>query len=106
MAARANFQTALTAFSGDAEHPAAREVIFADDAGRRTPAGGTSRQSGLPAVRDEPAAALIVAEALPESAPADIADLTAAIAADLTEVWPAGPAVAILTHAAPRFSSG
>ena len=64
-------------------------------------------QSGLSAVRDKTAAALTVAEAPHESAPADFAHLTAAIAADLAELWSADPAdPAVLTGAASRFSSG
>jgi DNA/RNA-binding domain of Phe-tRNA-synthetase-like protein len=93
-------------FSGDVEHPTAREVIFADDAGRAHARRWTNRQSGLSAVRDETAAALIVAEALHGSAAADIAELTAALAADLAQLWPADPAVAVLTRAAPRFRFG
>jgi DNA/RNA-binding domain of Phe-tRNA-synthetase-like protein len=91
-------------FSGDIEHPAAGEVIFADDAGRAHARRWTNRQSGLSAVRDETAATLIVAEALHDSASADIAELTAAIAGDLKELWPAAPAAAVLTRAAPRFT--
>jgi DNA/RNA-binding domain of Phe-tRNA-synthetase-like protein len=91
-------------FSGDVEHPGAREVIFADDAGRAHARRWTNRQSGLSAVRDETTATLIVAEALHGSASADIAELTAAIAGELTGAWSADPAVAVLTRAAPRFT--
>ena len=93
-------------FSGDVEYPAVREVIFADDAGRAHARRWTNRQSGLSAVRDETAAVLIVAEALHRSASADIAELTAALAGDLTELWPADPAVTTLSRAAPRFTFG
>ena len=93
-------------FSGDAEHPAAGEVIFADAAGRAHARRWTNRQSGISAVRDETSAVLIVAEALHDSASADITELTAAIAAELTATWSAAPAVAVLTRAAPHFTFG
>jgi DNA/RNA-binding domain of Phe-tRNA-synthetase-like protein len=93
-------------FSGDAEHPAVGEVIFADDTGRAHARRWTNRQSGLSAVRDETTATLIVAEGLHGSASADITELTAAVAGDLTELWSAEPAVAVLSQAAPRFTFG
>lgn len=68
--------------------------------------GWTNRKAAYRPVRDETAAALIVAEAPHESAPADFAHLTAAIAADLAELRSADTAVAVLTRAAPRISSG
>lgn len=74
-------------FAGEVEHPPAGEVIFADAAGQAHARRWTNRQSGLSAVRDQTAAALIVAEALHESAPADIAALTSAIAAELAATW-------------------
>jgi DNA/RNA-binding domain of Phe-tRNA-synthetase-like protein len=93
-------------FSGDVEHPAAGEVIFADTAGWAHARRWTNRQSGLSAVQDKTATTLIVAEALHDSASADITELTAAIAAELTATWSADPAVAVLTRAAPRFTFG
>lgn len=91
-------------FSGDVEHPAAGEVVFADAAGQAHARRWTNRQSGLSAVRDETAATLIVAEAMHESATADITALTAAIAAELAGTWSADPAVAVLTRTAPGFT--
>ena len=66
-------------FTGEVEHPAAGEVIFADQAGQAHARRWTNRQSGRSAVRDSTARALIVAEALHDSAPADIAELAAAL---------------------------
>jgi DNA/RNA-binding domain of Phe-tRNA-synthetase-like protein len=57
-------------------------------------------------MRDETAAALIVAEALHDSAMADISDLTSAIATELTATWSAAPPVAVLTRDAPCFTFG
>ena len=78
-------------FAGDIEHPTAGEVIFADQAGQAHARRWTNRQSGRSAVRDSTATALIVAEALHDQAPHDIADLTAALAAELQSLWPVTP---------------
>jgi DNA/RNA-binding domain of Phe-tRNA-synthetase-like protein len=91
-------------FRGDTEHPAAGEVIFADQAGRAHARRWTNRQSGLSAVRDSTGAVLIVAEALHDQAPADVRELTAALAAELAATWSVTPLTAFLTAAEPRFS--
>ena len=91
-------------FSGDREHPAPGEVIFADAARRAHARRWTNRQSGLSAVREQTTTALIVAEALHPAAAADIGELTTAIAGELTATWAADPAAGTLTRAAPRFT--
>ena len=91
-------------FAGDTEHPVAGEVIFADQAGQAHARRWTNRQSGRSAVRDTTSTALIVAEALHDSAPADVPDLIAALAAELRALWTIEPRTAILTAAAPRFT--
>jgi DNA/RNA-binding domain of Phe-tRNA-synthetase-like protein len=88
-------------FAGDTERPAPGEVIFADQAGRAHARRWTNRQSLRSAVRDTTSTALIVAEALHDSAPADVPDLLAALAAELQALK---PQTAILTAAAPRFT--
>ena len=93
-------------FSGDTEHPAAGEVIFADQAGRAHARRWTNRQSGRSAVRDGTAAVLIVAEALHEEAPSDVRGLTTTLTAEIAAAWPVKPAGAILTPAGPRFVFG
>lgn len=90
-------------FSGQTEHPAAGEVIFADDAGRAHARRWTNRQSGLSAVRDSTTTALIVAEALHDCAVPDIGRLTSAIAGELDAIWSVKAAPAILTATAPHF---
>jgi DNA/RNA-binding domain of Phe-tRNA-synthetase-like protein len=90
-------------FSGETEHPAPREVVFADADGRAHARRWTNRQSGHSAVRDTTTTVLIVAEGLHASAPADIPRLTAELAAALTESWPVKPTTAVLTKSAPRF---
>jgi len=91
-------------FSGEIEHPAAGEVIFSDSARRVHARRWTNRQSGWSAVRDETTAALIVAEAMHDSAASDVAELTAAVAAGLAAVWSVTPAVAVLTPSSPVFT--
>ncbi|GLS33248.1 B3/B4 domain-containing protein (DNA/RNA-binding domain of Phe-tRNA-synthetase) [Mesorhizobium albiziae] len=95
-------ETYLT-FSGQTEHPEAREVIFADDAGQAHARRWTNRQSGLSAVRDETKGVLIVAEAMHASAPADIRKLVETLAGHLGAIWPVTPKAAILDRASPRF---
>ena len=92
-------------FSGEMEHPAAGEVIFADEAGQAHARRWTNRQSGLSGVQSGTAEVLIVAEALHDSAAADVPELMAALAAELGAVWSAAAVPAVLTPAAPRFSS-
>lgn len=90
-------------FSGEIEHPAPGEVIFADAAGRAHARRWTNRQSGHSAVRETTTEVLIIAEGVHESAPADVAKLTAAVADELSGVWQVSPRTAVLTPAAPRF---
>jgi DNA/RNA-binding domain of Phe-tRNA-synthetase-like protein len=90
-------------FSGEVEHPAAGEVIFADEAGQAHARRWTNRQSGLSAVQPGTADVLIVAEALHESAATDVPELMAAIAAEVGAVWSVSAPVTVLSPAAPRF---
>ena len=78
-------------FGGETEHPAAGEVIFADQAGRAHARRWTNRQSGRSAVRDSTTAVVIVAEALHDSAAADIRELMAALTGELTATWSVTP---------------
>ncbi|MFI7440044.1 B3/4 domain-containing protein [Nonomuraea indica] len=97
-------ETYLT-FSGETESPPPGEVVFADEAGRAHARRWTNRQSGLSAVRDTTSEVLIVAEALHESAPADVGKLVAALAGVLGDLWRARPAHTVLTASAPRFDT-
>jgi DNA/RNA-binding domain of Phe-tRNA-synthetase-like protein len=90
-------------FSGEVENPDSREVIFADGAGRAHARRWTNRQSGYSAVRDTTSAALIVAEAMHSSGPADVRKLMGTLADELGAVWSVTPSVAILSRSAPRF---
>ena len=93
-------------FGGETEHPAAGEVIFADQAGQAHARRWTNRQSGRSAVRATTGSVLIVAEALHATAAGDVAELVATLAAEIGETWPAKPRTAILTAAEPRFTFG
>ncbi|GAB2907946.1 B3/4 domain-containing protein [Nonomuraea fastidiosa] len=95
-------ETYLT-FSGETEHPAPGEVIFADAEGRAHARRWTNRQSGLSAVRDSTSNVLIVAEALHASAPADMDSLVATLTTELNALWPVTPKSAVLTAAEPAF---
>ena len=96
-------ETYLT-FAGEVEHPAPGEVIFADQAGQAHARRWTNRQSSLSAVRDSTTGALIVAEALHDSAPSDVPELVAVLAAELRAAWSRTPRTAILTATRPRFT--
>jgi DNA/RNA-binding domain of Phe-tRNA-synthetase-like protein len=91
------------AFSGETEHPYAGEVIFADEAGNAHARRWTNRQSALSAVSPATTTALIVAEAMHESAAADVADLVATVTAEVTAVWPVTVLSAALTPGEPVF---
>lgn len=91
-------------FSGETEQPEPGEVIFADDAGRAHARRWTNRQSGYSAVSATTTAALIVVEAMHESARVDVAELTTSLAAALAAVWPVTPVTAILSASTPRFA--
>jgi DNA/RNA-binding domain of Phe-tRNA-synthetase-like protein len=95
-------ETYLT-FSGETEHPPAGEVVFADAAGQAHARRWTNRQSGLSAVRDTTTDVLIVAEALHDSARADLDSLMATLSDELTTLWPVTPKPATPTASAPRF---
>jgi DNA/RNA-binding domain of Phe-tRNA-synthetase-like protein len=91
-------------FAGEIEHPAEGEVIFADQAGQAHARRWTNRQSGRSAVRDTTGTALIVAEALHDSAVTDLPELIAVLAAELRATWDGKPQTAILTATSPRFA--
>jgi DNA/RNA-binding domain of Phe-tRNA-synthetase-like protein len=93
------------AFSGETEHPEPGEVSFVDDAGQAHARRWTHRQSGLSAVRAETREVLIVAEAMHATAPDDVARLVQSLRAALQEIWGVPAASALLSAAAPRFST-
>jgi DNA/RNA-binding domain of Phe-tRNA-synthetase-like protein len=90
-------------FAGETETPNPREVIFADAAGRAHARRWTNRQSGYSAVRDTTTDVLMVAEAMHSSASADISELTATLADEVTDIWSSPQKIAVLTQDLPRF---
>ncbi|OEJ40652.1 hypothetical protein AR457_13420 [Streptomyces agglomeratus] len=91
-------------FSGETEHPAAGEVIFADEAGKAHSRRWTNRQSGASAVSGSTSDVLIITEAMHGSAPEDVRRLTAALTDELSALWSAtAPSCAVLSRTSPRF---
>jgi DNA/RNA-binding domain of Phe-tRNA-synthetase-like protein len=95
-------ETYLT-FSGETEQPDAREVIFADAAGRAHARRWTNRQSGGSAVRGDTTTVLIVAEALHRSGQTDIDGLTTTLEENVSDIWSASVKRAVLRQSSPRF---
>lgn len=93
-------------FAGGTEHPNPGEVVFADAERRAHARRWTNRQSGWSAVRDTTRAVLIVAEAVHESAAADVRELTATLAEEVAAAWSVTPVRAVLDADAPRFDFG
>ena len=91
-------------FSGQIEHPGPGEVIFADQARQVHARRWTNRQSGLSAVQASTATALIVAEAMHDSASSDMPRLIAAVAEELNVLWSVTPVAAVLSQSSPRFT--
>jgi DNA/RNA-binding domain of Phe-tRNA-synthetase-like protein len=102
----ANGDEDYLSFAGDREHPPAGEVIFADQAGQAHARRWSNRQSAYSAVSNSTTDVLIVAEALHDSAAADIPKLTAAIASELDAACAIKADVAVLSAASPRFTFG
>src|SRR5499427_2326054 len=88
-------------FGGETEHPAPGEVVFADRAGQAHARRWTNRQSGRSAVSAGTRTVLIVAEALHEEAPSGMSELIKALAAEISQTWPARPKTAVLTPVHP-----
>jgi DNA/RNA-binding domain of Phe-tRNA-synthetase-like protein len=87
------------AFSGELENPTPGEVVFADAAGRAHARRWTNRQSAESAVSGTTSRALIVAEALHDTAAEDVRDLVATLNKDLSAVS------AILSADSPEFTA-
>ncbi|MCK3780665.1 phenylalanine--tRNA ligase beta subunit-related protein [Ensifer sesbaniae] len=95
-------ETYLT-FSGEVESPEPGEVIFADGEGRAHARRWTNRQSGHSAIRPQTTRALIVAEALHETARDDVERLTIVLSEAIAVAWGDRPSMAVLDRSSPRF---
>jgi DNA/RNA-binding domain of Phe-tRNA-synthetase-like protein len=89
-------------FSGEIEIPPPGEVIFGDADGRAHARRWTNRQSAHSAVRETTSAVLVVAEALHETARADVDALATAHEDDLTRLWSTTVTRAIPAASSPR----
>lgn len=92
-------------FGGDVEHPAAGEVVFADDAGRAHARRWTNRQSVSSAVREGTTDVLIVTEALHAGAADDVAALLRALELELAATWAGASRTALLSAQLPVFDA-
>ncbi|MFI5909638.1 B3/4 domain-containing protein [Dactylosporangium sp. NPDC051541] len=93
-------------FAGTVEHPDPREVVFADAEGFAHARRWTNRQSGRSAIRPATSRALVVAEALHATGPADVAALVADLAAALRSAGADVVRTAILSAGEPGFDPG
>lgn len=75
-------------FAGDIEHPEAGEIIFVDDSDRAHARRWANCQSGHSAVMDRTTHALIVAEAMHDTAATDVARLIATLRTTISALWP------------------
>ena len=91
------------AFSGEVETPESGEVIFADEIGNAHARRWTNRQSAHSAIRNETRSALIVTEAMHDSALKDVNEIVAAIARELGAIWSVVPRTGTLSASSPRF---
>ena len=95
-------ETYLT-FADETENPEPGEVIFADAEGRAHARRWTNRQSGHSAIRPQTTRALIVAEALHETARDDVERLTIVLSEAIAVAWGDRPSMAVLDRSSPRF---
>jgi DNA/RNA-binding domain of Phe-tRNA-synthetase-like protein len=93
-------------FAGHTEHPNPHEVIFADQQRRAHARRWTNRQSRLSAITATTSAALIVAEAMHQSAASAMPGLLATLTAEVSAAWAITPVTAVLTASSPRFEAG
>ena len=90
-------------FSGDIEHPAAGEIVYADDAGYAHSRRWVTRQSGRSAIRPSTTRVLIVAEAMHDSADPDVSRAVGILTDEIAAAWGAIPRHRRLSKDEPRI---
>lgn len=78
-------------FSGDLEHPAAGEIVYADDAGYAHSRRWVTRQSGRSAIGPSTTRVLIVAEAVHDAADPDVGRVLGILTDEIAAAWGATP---------------
>lgn len=91
------------AFSGEQEHAAVGEVIFADASGHAHARRWTHRQSARSTVRPETSQVLIMIEAVHDNAPTDVAVIMDAVISRIEELWSTTPSTGLLTADRPHL---
>ncbi len=100
---RARGTESYLTFSGESETASEGEVVFADAADQAHARRWTNRQSSLSSIQPTTGSALIVTEALHESAPADIESLLNTLGRELGALWSVTSKPVVLNATAPRF---
>jgi DNA/RNA-binding domain of Phe-tRNA-synthetase-like protein len=94
------------AFSGDLEHPAGGEIVYADDAGYAHSRRWVTRQSGRSAVSSSTTRVLIVAEAIHDSGEADVRSVLSVLTNEIAAAWGGGPSHRVLSADRPGMELG
>lgn len=90
-------------FSGDTEHPAAGEIVYADDARYAHSRRWVNRQSGRSAIRPSTTRVLIVAEAMHDSAEPEVSRVLGILTDEITAAWGGTPRRRRLSSVDPRI---
>lgn len=93
-------------FSGDLEHPATGEIVYADDAGYAHSRRWVTRQSGRSAIRSDTRRALIVAEAMHDDADVDVDSVLSILSREIAAAWGAPPLHRRLSRIEPSIEFG
>jgi DNA/RNA-binding domain of Phe-tRNA-synthetase-like protein len=93
-------------FSGDLEHPATGEIIYADDAGHAHSRRWVTRQSGRSAIRPSTRRALIVAEAMHDGAEPDVGSVLSILSNEIGTAWGSTPVRRRLNRDDPSIELG
>jgi DNA/RNA-binding domain of Phe-tRNA-synthetase-like protein len=96
-------ETYLT-FGGEIENPESHEVIFADAQQRAHARRWTNRQSGLSAMRPDTSTALIVSEAMHDTAAVDVVRLVTTLSTEAEKAgWKTAAGPTSVSQDSPRF---